>query len=237
MSRGRVISFLQMKGGAGKSTLCANIGAALSQDSKVLLLDTDHPQSSLAGWFEVRSEHYSSDENLQLAEAKTLAQLQKQIRDNLSDFDYILVDGHPRITNLTRAALMLSDLAVIPLSPSPVEVWATREMASAVEQAQQVNNNLLARICWNRYRSRTGSADEVIKQARRELKIPDLKTRLGFRVAYLDSFSEGRTVAEWYDPAARMEIWSVTSAITRLLAKHAPGRLKTEAAVKKFAQG
>lgn len=222
-----------MKGGAGKTTLCANIASTLSDKYKVLMIDTDHPQSSLLHWFNIRNEKYVI-ENLDLLVAKNLAQLQKMIRDNLSNYDYILIDGHPRITNLTRAAVLLSDLAIVPLSPSQVEVWSTQHLADIIHEAKKLKPELESRLCWNRYRVRTNSAEEVVKTATKELNLESLKTKLGNRVAYLDSFATGLTVAEWHDTAAKLEIWSLTSNIERVLAKQKLGKLKTEVQVEKF---
>ncbi len=233
--RAKVISFVQMKGGAGKTTLCANIASTLSDQANVLMVDTDFPQSSLDTWYRIRDEKYEI-ENLQVSTAKNLNQLQKTVRDNLDAYDYILIDGHPRITNITRAVLMLSDLALIPLSPSQVEVWSTKHLADIVEEAKAINPHLDAKICWNRYRVRTNSAESVVAEAKKVLKIDDLPAKLGNRVAYLDSFAQGLTVAEWHDQAAKMEIWSLTSGIQRILDKQGNHRIKTEAQVDKFAK-
>lgn len=231
--RAKVLSFVQMKGGAGKTTLCSNIASTLSESGKVLMIDTDVPQSSLKTWFDIRNEQYVI-ENLDVLVAKNLKHLQSIVRDNISDYDYILIDGHPRITNLTRAVILLSDMALIPMAPSQVEVWSTKHLAEIVKEAKQMNNNLEARICWNRYRVRTSSADDVVTSAKKELDLEDFSTKLGNRVAYLDSFAEGLTVAEWHDAAAKLEIWALTSSIERLLAKQGNTRLKTEAQVEKF---
>lgn len=225
-----------MKGGAGKTTLCANIASTLSDKNNVLMIDTDYPQSSLENWYKVRNDKYYI-ENLSIVSAKNLAQLQKLVRDNTDNFDYILIDGHPRITNLTRAVVLLSDLALVPLSPSSVEVWSTQHLAQIIKEAQLINPNLLAKICWNRYRVRTNSAEQVIQQALEELALEDFPTRLGNRVAYLDSFATGLTVAEWHDTAAKLEIWALTSNIQRLLEKKGASKMKTEAQVDKFAKG
>lgn len=234
--RAKVLSFVQMKGGAGKTTLCANIASTLSESGKVLMIDTDVPQCSLKTWFDIRNEQYVI-ENLDIFVAKNVAHLQKLVRENISNYDYILIDGHPRITNLSRAVVLLSDLAIIPMAPSKVEVWSTKHLAEIVEEAKQVNKNLEARICWNRYRVRTNSAEDVASNAKKELGLDDFSTKLGNRVGYLDSFADGLTVAEWHDPAAKLEIWALTSQIERILAKQAVSRLKTEAQVEKFVKG
>ncbi|MRX27094.1 ParA family protein [Kangiella sp. HZ709] len=234
--RAKVLSFVQMKGGAGKTTLCVNIASTLSDRSNVLMIDTDYPQSSLETWYQIRNEKYVI-ENMQVKTAKNLTQLQKLVRDNLDDYDYILIDGHPRITNITRAVLMLSDLALIPLSPSQVEVWSTKHLAEIVKEAKKANTHLETRLCWNRYRVRTNSAEAVVNEAKELLKIDALPVKLGNRVAYLDSFAQGLTVAEWHDQAAKVEIWSLTSGIERLLDKQGSHRIKTEAQVEKFAKG
>lgn len=233
--RAKVISFVQMKGGAGKTTLCANIGSTLSDNANVLLIDTDHPQASLETWYQIRNDKYVI-ENLDIVSVKNLAQLQKQVRDNLNNYDYILIDGHPRITNMTRAVVMLSDLALVPLSPSPVEIWSTKHLADILKEAQSISSNLETRVCWNRYRVRTNSAEPAVEEARKALAIEDFPTKLGNRVAYLDSFAQGLTVAEWHDQAAKMEIWSLTSSIQRLLDKQPAQKIKTELQVDKFAK-
>lgn len=225
-----------MKGGAGKTTLCANIASTLSESGKVLMIDTDIPQCSLKTWFDIRYENYVI-ENLDVFVAKNVSHLQKLVRDNIANYDYILIDGHPRITNLSRAVVLLSDLAIIPMAPSQVEVWSTKHLSDIVEEAKQINKTLEARICWNRYRVRTNSADDVVAAARNELNLEDFPTKLGNRVAYLDSFADGLTVAEWHDPAAKLEIWALTSNIERILAKQATSRLKTESQVEKFIKG
>lgn len=225
-----------MKGGAGKTTLCANIASTLSESGKVLMIDTDIPQCSLKTWFDIRNEKYVI-ENFDVFVAKNVAHLQKLVRDNVANYDYILIDGHPRITNLSRAVVLLSDLVVIPMAPSQVEVWSTKHLAEIVEEAKQINKNLEAKICWNRYRVRTNSAEDVVATAKKELNLDDFPTKLGNRVAYLDSFADGLTVAEWHDPAAKLEIWALTSNIERLLSKQPAGRLKTEAQLEKFVKG
>ena len=123
------------------------------------------------------------------------------------------------------------------MAPSQVEVWSTKHLAEIVEEAKQVNKSLEARICWNRYRVRTNSAEDVVSLAKKELGLEDFQTKLGNRVAYLDSFAEGLTVAEWHDPAAKLEIWALTSSIERILASQGSNRLKTEAQVDKFVKG
>ncbi len=233
MARAKIISFLQMKGGSGKSTLCANVAATLGDRQRVLLIDTDHPQYSLGNWFALREDDNRTS-NMVLVTARTPAMLQKAIRDNVGKYDFILVDGHPRITGLTRVAMMLSDLVLVPLSPSPVEVWATGEIAELAKAAMAKRKDLLVRICWNRFRIRTHSAPEVAREAVRELGLQDFRIRLGYRVAYLDSFAEGRTVAEWSDMAAKLEIWSLTSSIKRLVAKQGATRLVSPARVDAF---
>ncbi|AOE50086.1 ParA family protein [Kangiella sediminilitoris] len=234
--RAKVLSFVQMKGGAGKTTLCSNIASTLSESGNVLMIDTDVPQCSLKTWYDIRNEGYVI-ENLDVLVAKNLKHLQSLVRDNINDYEYILIDGHPRITNLTRAVILLSDAVLIPMAPSQVEVWSTKHLAEIVEEAKQINNSLEARICWNRYRVRTNSAEDVVSSAKKELGLEDFSTKLGNRVAYLDSFADGLTVAEWHDPAAKLEIWALTSNIERLLAKQGNTRLKTESQVEKFVKG
>lgn len=214
----KIVSIAQAKGGVGKSTLCANLSVTLSQKAKVLMIDCDPPQHSLSAWFHVRDDLYV-ETGLVLTSASTAAQLGSLIEKNKADYDYIIIDGAPHVNSLVRAMLLHSNLVLVPLAPSSVEIWSFSTFEELILEAEKYNKSLKTKIIWNRVRRRVKSSEEVIEQVSKDSKLTALKNQITFRVAYVDSFAEGCSVYEWSDPVASAEIWALSSAVKRVLSK------------------
>jgi chromosome partitioning protein len=97
-----------------------------------------------------------------------------------------VLDGPPRIAELTRAILVLADLCLIPVGASAAEIWATSDLLALVEEAKQVKP-VNARMVWTRYRPHTRLAQELSELATKELGLVALSTALGMRVAYMEA--------------------------------------------------
>ncbi len=229
----KIVSIAQAKGGVGKSTLCANLSVTLSQAAKVLMIDCDPPQLSLSAWYNVRDELYV-ETGLNLISAATPAQLVSIVEKNKSDYDYILIDGAPHVNPLVRTMLLISNLALVPLAPSSVEIWSFTAFESLIHDAEKFNKNLKTKIIWNRVRRRVKSSDEIIETVSKDSKLTALKNQITFRVAYVDSFAEGCSVYEWSDPVASAEIWSLSSAVKRMLNKAEPIKPSKSIAAQNF---
>ena len=130
--------------------------------------------------------------------------------------DWIVMDGPPRIAEMTRAILALSDLALVPVGASPAEVWATSDVLPLIEEAKALRP-VQARLVWTRFRPCTRLAQELEGQASRELGLRARGQRLGFRVAYAEALGGGLTAAEVGDAVAREELASLLGEIQRIL--------------------
>ena len=119
---GKVITVAQQKGGAGKTTIAANLAVSLSRrGSRVALLDTD-PQGSLGRWFMTRRE--AGDPGLEFSTASAWG-VSYECDKLRKTFDFVLVDTPPKIDSDLKPAIRESDLVIVPVSASPVDVWAT----------------------------------------------------------------------------------------------------------------
>ena len=214
----KIIAIAQSKGGVGKSTLCANLSVTLSQNSKVLMIDCDPPQHSLSAWYNVRDDLYI-ETGLDLKSVGTPSQLQNLIASSRENYDYILIDGAPHVNSLVRAMLLVSNLVILPLAPSSVEIWSFDSFEKLLAEAAKYNKSLASKIVWNRVRKRVKSSQEVMEQVNKSSAVTAFKNQISFRVAYMDSFAEGCSVYEWTDPVASAEIWSLSSAVKRVLNK------------------
>jgi chromosome partitioning protein len=212
----KVIGIVQLKGGAGRSTLATNLGALLAREAPTAIVDCDMPQGTTASWYSLR-EAEGRTEGLALATVETARELIATIES--LDHDYVVIDAPPRIAEVTRAILMLSDLLLIPLGASAAEIWATTDLLDTIEEAQGQRQELKSRIVWNKFRAYTKSAPELRDAVKKELKAPSLKNTIGYRVAYSEALARGLAVDEWTDKVAKDEIRAVVAEVQRLVSR------------------
>jgi chromosome partitioning protein len=215
---GRIIGIVQVKGGAGRSTLATNVAGELSKVGRTVLIDCDMPQGTAASWVAVRQQTLEPDlfGGVIGDTASTHRELLDKVERWRGDADFIVLDGPPRIAELTRTILMLSDLALVPVGASVAELWATGDLVEIVKQAREVRP-VDVRVVWTRFRGYTRIAQDLAAQAKPELGLPILKTALGLRVAYVEALGAGRTAAELQDPAARQELRDLIGEIRAIL--------------------
>lgn len=232
----KVIGFVQLKGGVGRSTLATNLAGILAETTKVALIDCDKPQYTCSHWLQQRQEHYDIDETLDLYQPATYRTLVKLVYQLRSKYDYIIIDCPPRIDGFSRTALMMSNLVLLPLGGSAAERWSVEAMLPVLDEAKKDNPQIDARIIWNRFRGFTNSAKENAEKAKRALKLPEMRQKLGLRVAYTEAMAEGLTVHETNDKSARVELWSLASSIQRILTKQKVSRKPATDKILEFAK-
>ena len=218
----KTIGVIQVKGGAGRSTVSTNLAGELSKQGKTVLIDCDMPQGTSASWFAVRQQAETKqgklfNANLTADTATNHRELVAKVEQH-QDADYIVLDGPPRIAELTRAILVLADLCIVPVGASAAEIWATSDLLALIEEAKKVKP-VMARMIWTRYRPHTRLAQDLSEMAAKELGLVALSTSLGLRVAYMEALGEGLTVAEMSEPSAKAEARQLTEEIQKLLRK------------------
>jgi chromosome partitioning protein len=210
----KVIGVIQVKGGAGRSTVSTNLAGELSKQGKTVLIDCDMPQGTSASWYAVR--HQAGKAGALIADTATSYRELVSKVEQYADADYIVLDGPPRIAELTRSALVLADICLIPVGASAAEIWATGDILALIEEASKVRP-VNARMVWTRYRPHTRLAQGLTELAKKELGLQALGTSLGMRVSYMEALGEGLTVAELADPSAKVEVKFLVNEVKQLL--------------------
>lgn len=195
-----IVGIIQVKGGTGKSTLVTNLAGMMASKKKVALIDSDMPQATSASWATIRQQ-----ENITTVTVDNHIQLIENIERLNKNYDFILIDAPPRIAEITKVTLMLSHLCLVPLGASAAEIWATADLLTIINAAKVHKPKIDVRIVWNRFRASTKSAHELSEAAHKELKLKELKSKLGFRVAYSEALARGMTATEWPDREAKKE--------------------------------
>jgi len=185
-----IISVLNQKGGVGKTTLSVNLAAALTlSGGRTLLIDAD-PQGSALDWQAVRKK-----ESLFPVVGMAKPTLHKDVPELAASYDYVVIDGPPRVNDLTRSALLTSDLVLIPVQPSPYDVWAADEIVKLIQEVLVYKEGLKSAFIITRRIANTAIGRDVA-EALKDYPIPLMNTIIGQRVIYAESAAAGLSVLE-----------------------------------------
>jgi chromosome partitioning protein len=183
-----VITVAQQKGGTGKTTLAANLAAAMASSGRVALLDID-PQKSLTRWHGIRAAREAATAKLTFSDVsgwRLAAELDRLKRTH----DLVLIDSPPQIDTDARLAIRGADLVLIPVQPSPPDVWAA-EGTLALAAAERRP----ARVVLNRVPP-ASKLGETVKADLATRKLPLLHAAIGNRTGFATAFAAGLGVTE-----------------------------------------
>ena len=186
----RVIAVINQKGGTGKTTLALNLAAGLARRAPTAVIDAD-PQRSITQWIAMGDGENALPVATPIGDnpAATIAELKKNHR-------YVVVDCPPTVQGAVIDAVMATaDRVLIPVLPSPLDLWASVEMTALVREAQQKNQALQAWLVLNQVETRN-ALSRVMQQAVAEFDVPLLQASLQRRAAYRSAAVEGVSVYE-----------------------------------------
>jgi chromosome partitioning protein len=185
-----IVGFVNQKGGVGKTTTAINIAASLiRRNNKVLYIDAD-PQGSAMQWHAV--ENNNAFEILHYPEPI----LKIDIQELSKNYDHIIIDAPPAIGDITESILSITNLTIIPLSPSPLDLWSCKATLEIIEEIQPERPEMEVRLLINRKIQGTrvgrGARDSV-----EEFDATVLDAELCQRVAFIDAMNFGVSVMQY----------------------------------------
>ncbi|NJM94246.1 MAG: ParA family protein [Cytophagales bacterium] len=205
-----IITIANTKGGAGKSTTCANLAVELTKlGHKVCVIDADR-QASLMGWSRVREYLIESGENIPpiltlQAEGTSLVNSAVEQRDKGA---FVLIDSPGTKDPNHRMSLLRADFVLAPCSPSPVELWAlTNLFDSLAELSEKQFRRIPVLLLLNRVKART-NIEASLEFIKNDLGFFEnksnsvFKTEIGDRIDYQHAFGRGLGISE-FDPKSK----------------------------------
>ena len=207
-----VISFLNQKGGVGKTTLAIHVADALTRRKhRVLLVDAD-PQGSALDWAAARQ-----GEPRFPVVGLPKPSIHKELAVLSQGYAWTVIDGPPRVYEVARSAIMASDAVFIPVQPSPYDVWAANEILELFKESDVYRPDVKRAFVINRKIANTAIGRDV-NAALAEYELPVLKASVCQRVSFADSATLGKTVFD-VDPdgQAAREVMELVKEIERFV--------------------
>ncbi len=214
----RIISVANQKGGPGKSTVTMHLAGSLSRRGyKVLVADAD-PQGTASRW--AASAHDEKPFPAPVVGlSKADSKIHREIQKFVGEYDFILVDCPAAADSpIPQSAFLVSDLALIPLIPSPPDLWASVAILQVVDNAATVNKNLTARLLMSQVQPKTRLATDVA-MILSDFGIPVCDAVICQRQVYRQCAADGLTVHDlgWRARDAVHEVEALTDEVLQIV--------------------
>ena len=211
----KIWTFCNQKGGSGKTTATMQIAGSLARRKfRVLVADAD-PQGTATRWAASATDETPFPCAV-IGMANAGGKTHREIAKFVDDYDFILIDCPPAADSpVPQSALLVSDVALVPLVPSPLDLWASVGIREVINRMSDINDSLKARLLLNQAQTNLNLTKETL-DVLSEFGIPLCQTQWRQRTAYRQSAIWGQTVHDGANKVAIEEVESLTNELLQL---------------------
>jgi chromosome partitioning protein len=192
-----VIAVINQKGGAGKTTLAMNLAAGLNLRGNTIVVDIDS-QGSAMQWASMGKGDFSTP-------VESIAEVwdSNVLHRNYQAYRYIVLDCPPSLEKqAVHQALRTCDIVLIPVLPSPIDLWATLRLSQEVEEVKKTNPDIKAYLVINQLELNS-ALSAAMQDVLTDFGIPVLSAMIRRRAAYRSAALEGLSVYQMGKRGAR----------------------------------
>ena len=183
-----IIAMINQKGGAGKTTLAMNLGAGLARRAKTIIIDLD-PQGSSLQWADMSKNAFPTPVEVMSGNWNA-----HNLQQKYKSYHYIVLDCPPSVdSHVSEQSLRACDVALIPVLPSPIDLWASIKLSQEIEKAKKNNPDIRAYLVINQLEP-SSALSNAMNEALKEFDIPVLQAMIRRRAAYRSAALEGISV-------------------------------------------
>jgi chromosome partitioning protein len=134
----KLIATINLKGGSTKTSTILNLGGVMHESGyKPLLIDSD-PQQSATRWAQQGAENFPYPV-VPLDIGKNIKKLKESLDKLVENHkaDTVLFDTPPQLEEEAILAALLADIVIIPIGPSPLDLWAAEKAVETIKEARK----------------------------------------------------------------------------------------------------
>jgi chromosome partitioning protein len=185
-----IISFVNQKGGVGKTTTAINLAIGLKKKNYNLVFIDADPQGSAVQWHAIEG-----NKSFEILHHPSPIHA-TDIRQLSMNYDYVVIDAPPAIGDISKAILAVTDLAIIPLSPSALDVWSCWGTLKMIDEIRPLNSDIEVKLLINRKIPGTKIGRDS-REAMKQFQMDVFNTELCQRVAFIDAMTSGVSVMQY----------------------------------------
>jgi chromosome partitioning protein len=205
------LAVLNQKGGSGKTTIAINLAHAFQRlGNDVLIVDAD-PQGTARDWSD------SSVEGICPVVGLDRESLARDLPTVAQPYDWVVIDGPPQLAGISAAAVRVADVVLIPVQPSPFDIWSCADLVDILDARRTVTDGLPhAAFVVSRAITNTKLSNQI-SDALEAYGLPVLKSRTTQRIAYPTTAASGHTVFSDPSSLASQEIEAIREEVEAML--------------------